>query len=660
MKKILTLLIGMVCVLGMNPTYAIIDLVYLKERPSDIVSINVVKIVLENMGYDVNLFPVDGAKTMWQAIANGEADGMVSAWLPTLQSLYAYTYEFDVDNLGPNLEGTRVGLLVPTYVTIDSIGKLNAYADQFVGGKITGNQDQETIFLTQKAVSAYRLELGTVFGVKQVTTDILKAAINNQQWVVVTGWTPNLQFSRWDLKYLNDPQNIYGGEEHISTIVRLGLQQDMPEVYQVLDNFYWTLADIEQVMQWNQEAGADPYQNAKRWVQENPDKVMTWTGKIPIIRAATYNMDTGRLHLPVVEIYSEGQQIGTITANMRSRVNTEPPLFELEQEKQLSLTPNPIGYGSVLQRILKRNKLICGIRESLEQKGFAYLDEKGRYEGFDVALCRAVAVAVLNNAEAVEFVPLRASERGELMRSGKLDMLSRMTTWTTTRDANWGDFIWTMFYDGQGFMVKKESGITTFEQLDGATICVARGTTTELNLKDSFVQRRLTFMPFLMNEEQDFTAYEAGQCTAITSDKSQLAEGRSSFTNPNAHLILDLTVSKEPLTPVVPHGDSQWVDIVRTVMLGLINAEEFGITRNNVDFMTNSLNLHIRRLLGVENSFGQSALGLKQDAIANVIRALGNYGEIYERYMGVNGIGIPRGLNRLWTEGGLLYAPPLR
>jgi len=659
MKKILTLLISLVYV---SSTYAI-DLVYMKERPSDIASNNVVKVVLESMGYNVNLLAVDDAETMWQAIADGRADGMLNAWLPSSHSRYAYKFEYQVENLGPNLHGTQVGLVVPTYVTIDSLEELNANADQF-GGKIIGIEPEEEImYLSRQAELAYGLEQFQLMpGNKNMMTNILKAAINNQQWIIATGWTPHGQLSQLGLKYLNDPKNIYGGKEQINTIVRLGLLADMPKVHQILDYFYWTTAELEQVMLWNQEKGADPYQNAKRWVRENQARVLMWIDKIPIVQPATYNVDTGHLHLPMVEIYSEGIRIGVVKGDMLSNPSTidKASSFELDSEKLTPLDMVPIAYGGIRKRILERGMLICGIKDNLEHKGFAYLDENGHHDGFDVALCRAVAIAVLGNPEAIFFYPISPCITC-VNASSQLDIVARAVTWTTSREARWADFIWIMFYNGQGFMVKRDTGITTIEQLDGETVCVIDSTTSERNLKDAFIQRGLSFTPIALDSKEEMLeSYQARKCTAVTTDTSQLAEARYRFGNPEDHHILDITISKEPLSPVVPKGDSQWVAIVRTVMLGLINAEELGVTQSNVDFMQNSVNLHIRRLLGVEESFGQRELGFKKDAIANIIRELGNYGEIYERYMGVNGIGIPRGLNRLWTDGGLMYAPPLR
>jgi len=320
-----------------------------------------------------------------------------------------------------------------------------------------------------------------------------------------------------------------------------------------------------------------------------------------------------------------------------------------------------IGTGTILSRVQERGRLVCGARTDLA--GFGYLDEAGENIGFDVDICRAVAVALFNDPEAVEFVPLTAADRGPVLQTGEVDMLSRNVTWTSSRDAQWGNFTIIMFYDGQGFIVPADSDIETLEDLDGATVCVTSGTTTELNLADAFRQRDLEFTADAYEDTATvYSTYEGGGCDAATSDKSQLAAIQSGLEDPDAHRILDVTISKEPLTPAVPHGDDQWFDVVKTVLMVLVNAEELGINSGNVDEMMGSDNIQVLRLLGEEGSFGQEDLGLDQDFAANVIREVGNYGEIYDRYMGPDGdaFTLPRGLNRLWTEGGILYAPPLR
>ncbi len=325
--------------------------------------------------------------------------------------------------------------------------------------------------------------------------------------------------------------------------------------------------------------------------------------------------------------------------------------------------PAPVqaAAGEILQRVRDRGRVVCGARTDLA--GFGYLDEQGNTIGFDVDLCRAVAVALFNDPEAVEIVNLTAADRGPALQTGEVDMLSRNVTWTSSRDAQWGNFTLITFYDGQGFMVPADSDVETIEDLDGATVCVTSGTTTQLNLADAFRQRGLEYTDVSFEDTATvYSTYEGEGCDAATSDLSQLAAIQSGLANPEAHRILDFTISKEPLTSAVPHGDDQWFDVVKTVIFALINAEELGISSANVDEMMSSENIEIRRLLGQEGEFGQADLGLDADFAANVIRAVGNYGEIYDRYMGPNGdaFTLDRGLNRLWTDGGILYAPPLR
>jgi general L-amino acid transport system substrate-binding protein len=317
--------------------------------------------------------------------------------------------------------------------------------------------------------------------------------------------------------------------------------------------------------------------------------------------------------------------------------------------------------SEVFDAVKDRGELVCGGRTDLS--GFGYLDANGRNIGFDVDICRAVAAAVFGDPEAIEFVPLSAEERGPALQNGEVDLLSRNVTWTSSRDAQWGNFTNVMFYDGQGFMVPVATGFTTIEELDGATVCVTSGTTTELNLADAFRQRGLDFTANVFADTATvYSTYESGGCDATTSDKSQLVSVRSGFENPDDHLIMDITISKEPLTPAVPTGDDQWFDIVKSVLYVLINAEELGVTQGNVDQMLSSDNINVRRLLGVEGEFGAADLGLDPDFAVDVIKAVGNYGEIYDRYMGPNGdaFTLPRGPNDLWSNGGLIYAPPMK
>lgn len=321
--------------------------------------------------------------------------------------------------------------------------------------------------------------------------------------------------------------------------------------------------------------------------------------------------------------------------------------------------PPPSGYGEILNRVRERGTLVCGGRTDLA--GFGTLDADGRNVGFDIDVCRAVAAAVLGDPEAVEIVVLTAADRGPALQTGEVDLLSRNVTWTSSRDAQWGNFTFVMFYDGQGFMVPRASGIESADQLDGATVCVTSGTTTELNLADFFRQTGMALETVVFEDTATvYGTYEEGRCDAATSDKSQLASVRTGFANPEDHIILDITISKEPLTPAVPTGDSQWFDVVKMVLFGLVNAEELGVTQANVGDAANSDSIEVRRLVGAEGEWGQADLGLDSDALARVIAAVGNYGEIYDRHLGPDALDIPRGPNSLWTEGGLLYAPPMR
>lgn len=321
----------------------------------------------------------------------------------------------------------------------------------------------------------------------------------------------------------------------------------------------------------------------------------------------------------------------------------------------------PVGYGTIMQRVKDRGRLVCGSRTDLV--GFGYLDENGRNLGFDIDLCRAVAAAVLGDPEAVEFVPLTAADRGPALQTGEVDILSRNATWNTKRDSEWGNFTVVMFYDGQGFMVPVDSGITTLQDMDGATVCVTSGTTTEENLAGAFADAGLTYEAVIFEETAAvYGAYEEGRCDVTTSDMSQLASVRTGFQDPDAHELLGFTISKEPLTPAVPAGDDQWFDLVKTVMWALITAEEFGVTMDNADAMMSSEDANVRSLLGSEGDWGYSILEVDPEALANAIKAVGNYGEIYARYFAEDGIAyyLDRGPNNLAINGGLLYAPPVK
>ncbi len=324
--------------------------------------------------------------------------------------------------------------------------------------------------------------------------------------------------------------------------------------------------------------------------------------------------------------------------------------------------------GNRLQQVKDRGKVICASRNDVP--GYGYLDASGNNVGFDIDLCRALAAAVLGDPNAIEIRLITAAERGPTIQSGEVDMLVRTVTWTSSRDSQWGNYAQTMFYDGQGFLVNKDLGVSSAYELDGASVCVTQGTTTELNLADFSSQNNLNIEAVTFEDtDAVVAAYESGQCDAFTNDRSQLAALGSAMSDPNAHTILPETISEEPLGPVVPHGDDQWFDIVKTVMGILIYAEAYGVESGNVPSSVTG-DTKVDRLMGLEGSFGQESLGLSQTAAQDVIKAVGNYGEIYDRNLGPSGINLPRenGRNALWADascmdcpkGGQIYAAPLR
>lgn len=318
------------------------------------------------------------------------------------------------------------------------------------------------------------------------------------------------------------------------------------------------------------------------------------------------------------------------------------------------------AFAGTLQAVQERGYLECGVSTGLP--GFSAPDADGNWSGLDVAFCRAVAAAVLGDAQAVHFVPLTAKERFTALQTGAIDLLSRNSTWTLSRDADLGiDFVGVTFYDGQGFMVSKALGIDDISGLSGATICVVSGTTTELNVADYFRAHGLEYVPLTLSDAaQTIGAYAAGRCDVLTSDSSQLAALRTKLENPSAHEILPELISKEPLGPAVAEGDQQWADVVQWTLFALIRAEELGINSENVDRMLNSDNPKIQRLLGVTGNMG-ATLGLPADFGYQIIKQVGNYGEIFYRTVGKGSpLGLKRGVNALWTEGGLMYAMPIR
>lgn len=316
--------------------------------------------------------------------------------------------------------------------------------------------------------------------------------------------------------------------------------------------------------------------------------------------------------------------------------------------------------GSRLQTVLDRGELVCGVEGNIP--GFSFVDESGTYSGLDVDFCKAVAAALFDDPEAVQYRNLDSTERFTALSGGEVDMLSRNTTWTTSRDTSVGlEFAPTTFYDGQGMMVREDSGITTLEDFAGKSICVETGTTTELNLTDQMRDRGVEFEPVVFQDANAaYAAYAEGRCEGMTSDKSQLIARRSTLPSPDDHVLLEVTMSKEPLGPVTINNDSSWFDVVKWVTYATMEAEELGVDSSNVDSLLESDNPTIRRFLGVEGELGEG-LGISNDFAYRVIKHVGNYGEIYERNLGKDSqFGLDRGLNASWKDGGLLYAPPFR
>ena len=316
--------------------------------------------------------------------------------------------------------------------------------------------------------------------------------------------------------------------------------------------------------------------------------------------------------------------------------------------------------AQTLATIKDRGELVCGANGTLA--GFGLPDPQGNWIGFDVDFCRAVAAAIFDDPTKVKFVPLTAKDRFTALQSGEVDVLARNTTWTLSRDTALGlDFVAITFYDGQGFMVRKSLKVSSALELNEASVCVQQGTTTELNIADYFRSNHMSFksVTFATSEEAR-KAYEAGRCDAYTTDSSALYSERLQLAEPGEHLVLPEIVSKEPLSPAVRHGDSQWADIVRWTHFVMVDAEELGVSKANVDEKLKSDNPEIRRLLGSEGQYGE-ALGLTNDWAYRIIKRVGNYGESFERTVGQGSpLKIVRGLNALWTKGGLQYAPPIR
>jgi general L-amino acid transport system substrate-binding protein len=341
-------------------------------------------------------------------------------------------------------------------------------------------------------------------------------------------------------------------------------------------------------------------------------------------------------------------------------VTVEVPVAGTPQVKvEVAQAP---GFGETLKAVQERGNLICGVNGQLP--GFSFLDPQGNYSGFDADFCRALAAAIFGDASKVEFRPTTTQERFTVLQTSEIDVLMRNTTWSLVRDTELGlNFTVVTFYDGQGIMVPVDSGITTLKDLEGGTICVQKGTTTELNLADTMETNGVNYTPAVFDDvNATYGAYAEGRCDAVTSDKSQLSSvAKGLLPDPDQHVIMDLTLSKEPLGPVVRHGDDQWFDIVKWTIFATFAAEEKGLTSATVDDVRSSTeDPEMKRLLGLEGDLGLK-LGLTNDFAYNIVKLVGNYGEIYERNLGEGTpTFIPRGLNSLYSAGGLLYSPPFR
>ncbi|MBA7476525.1 MAG: amino acid ABC transporter substrate-binding protein [Bradyrhizobium icense] len=324
------------------------------------------------------------------------------------------------------------------------------------------------------------------------------------------------------------------------------------------------------------------------------------------------------------------------------------------------LSGSPPAHAQTLKAVKERGVLNCGVGQGL--LGFSSQDEKGEWSGLDVDICRAVAAAALGDPAKVTFTPLDAAGRFEALQSGKIDMLSRNSTWTMSRETQLGLlFAGVAYYDGQGFLVRRESGTDTALQLGGKSVCTQAGTTSELNLADYFRANGMALkIVQLATAEESRSAYDEKRCDVLSSDVSQLYAERLKLVVPDAHVILPEVISKEPLGPAVRQGDDQWFNLVKWTLYALINAEELGVKSAGVDDALKSTDPNIRRLVGSDGEFGRQ-LGLTNDWAVRALRATGNYGEIYERNVGAQSrLSIPRGLNALWTRGGIQYAPPVR
>ena len=336
-------------------------------------------------------------------------------------------------------------------------------------------------------------------------------------------------------------------------------------------------------------------------------------------------------------------------------------LLSLALGTAVSLAGISAASAGTLDDVKSKGFIQCGVSQGLI--GFSNPDDKNNWTGLDVDFCRAVAGAVFGDGQKVKFTPLSAKERFTALQSGEIDSLSRNTTWTMGRDTSLGlVFAGVTYYDGQGFLVKKSLGVDSALKLDGASVCTQTGTTTELNLADYFRANNMKYEVVAFEKADEvIAAYDSGRCDVFTTDQSGLYAERLKLKNPDENVVLPEIISKEPLGPVVRQGDDAWFNVVKWTYFALINAEEAGVTAANVDDMTaNSTDPNIRRLLGVEGDFGK-AIGLENNWAANAVKAVGNYGEMFDRNVGPDtNLKISRGVNALWSKGGIQYAPPVR
>jgi general L-amino acid transport system substrate-binding protein len=315
---------------------------------------------------------------------------------------------------------------------------------------------------------------------------------------------------------------------------------------------------------------------------------------------------------------------------------------------------------TTLKAVKDRGSLNCGSNGTLA--GFGLPDAQGKWTGLDVDYCKALAAAVLGDPNKVKFIPLSAKDRFTALQSGEVDVLARNTTWTSSRDTSLGlNFVGVNYYDGQGFMVRKTLKVNSALELNGASVCVQQGTTTELNLSDFFRAHNMQVKTVTFaTANEAVKAYDAGRCDAYTTDASGLYAERQRLANADEHIVLPEVISKEPLGPAVRHGDDQWFDIAKWTLFALINAEELGMTSKNTDEMLKSTNPDVKRFVGTEGNYGEQ-LGLPKDWAVQIVKAVGNYGEVFDRNVGANSpLKIDRGLNKLWNKGGVVYAPPVR